>query len=203
MGYLQSMRNDRSVLIVDVESDGPAPGLFSMVSFAVVDVHYPTTKFFRGETRAIDGAAWKPEALAISGVSRDQHLAFPHRHDTMGQFLGWLIETYPDRPITFSDNPGYDFGMLNWYIWDYVLNAPSPICDYNPLGHSMRRIGDLFAGFKMNTRNTLGWKKYRKTKHTHDPLDDARGVAEALIRLSEEIDSAYLNTVASAQPLKP
>ena len=29
------------------------------------------------------------------------------------------------------------------------------------------------------------WKKYRVTRHTHNPVDDARGNAEALLKFRE------------------
>lgn len=36
-----------------------------------------------------------------------------------------------------------------------------------------------------NANATQGWKKMRKTKHTHDPLDDAMGMAEAILEIKK------------------
>ena len=33
---------------------------------------------------------------------------------------------------------------------------------------------------KINGKDHTSWKKFRKTKHTHNPVDDAKGNAEAL-----------------------
>src|SRR5690348_1494989 len=53
--------------------------------------------------------------------------------------------------------------------------------DGNPFGFSGRRIGDLYCGMKMDTRLNQEWKKkYRKTSHDHNPVNDAIGNAEAL-----------------------
>ena len=55
----------------------------------------------------------------------------------------------------------------------------------NPFGFSGRRIGDLYAGLVKDASKATEWKKYRVTKHTHDPVDDARGNAEALKKFRE------------------
>lgn len=56
----------------------------------------------------------------------------------------------------------------------------------NPFGFSGRRIGDLYCGMKMDTSLNFEWKKkYRKTKHTHNPVFDAKGNAEAILAFRE------------------
>ena len=81
-----------------------------------------------------------------------------------------------DWPETFvSDNPAYDFMWMAYYCDKYL--------GYNPFGHSGRRIADLYAGLTGKWRNTSRWKKFRITEHTHNPVDDARGNREALIKI--------------------
>jgi hypothetical protein len=53
----------------------------------------------------------------------------------------------------------------------------------NPFGHSGRRIGDFYAGPVGDFHNTQKWKRLRRTKPDHHPVNDALGNAEALIRL--------------------
>jgi len=54
-----------SLFIVDIESDGPAPGLYSMVSFAAIRVDEELKTTFKGLTAPIS-KNFIPEALAIS-----------------------------------------------------------------------------------------------------------------------------------------
>ena len=56
--------------MVDIESDGPIPGDYSMVCFGAVVVEPGLEKTFYGQTKPISGK-WIPEALAISGFSRE------------------------------------------------------------------------------------------------------------------------------------
>lgn len=168
------------LIVLDVESDGPAPGLYSMVSFGAVIVEPSLSRAFRGETAPIS-EKWIPEALAISGVTREQHLTFPEAYITIAKFHNWLEGQRAalgiDRFTMISDNPGYDHAFINWYGWRFL--------DLALLGHSARRINDLHAGWKGDARETTGWKKFRKTKHTHDPLDDAMGMAEAILGMKK------------------
>lgn len=53
----------------------------------------------------------------------------------------------------------------------------------NPFGHSGTRLNDLYAGIVKNVRKGFEFKKFRKTKPTHNPVDDAIGNAEAFLQL--------------------
>lgn len=163
--------------VIDVESDGPIPHKYSMVCFGAVYVENPPTKTFYGRTKPISDT-FDPEALAISGFTREQHLLFPDPKEVMVQFDLWVSEVNTKgRPIFVSDNVAYDWQWINYYTHYYLGK--------NPFGWSGRRIGDLVSGLERNMYSK--WKHLRKTKHTHDPVDDAKGNAEALVELSKRI----------------
>lgn len=161
---------------MDVESDGPIPAEFSMVCFGAVifDDHLDQT--FYGRTRPISDR-FLPEALAISGFSRDQHLAFDDPKRVMESFGSWLSEHTQGRPVFVSDNVAFDWQFINYYFHRF--------CNRNPFGFSGRRIGDLYAGLVKDASKATEWKKYRVTAHTHNPVDDAKGNAEALKKFKE------------------
>jgi hypothetical protein len=56
----------------------------------------------------------------------------------------------------------------------------SPVC-FGAIVFSRRRIGDLYSGLTKDYFAASKWKKFRKTLHTHSPVDDASGNAEALL----------------------
>lgn len=164
------------LFVVDVEADGPCPGLYSMVCFGAVELE--SGKVFYGQTGSVT-EKWVPEALAVSGFTREQHVAFPHPRVTMTRFTGWL-QAGP-RPVFVSDNPAFDWQFINYYFHRYVGS--------NPFGFSARRIGDLYSGLVGDLRASNDWKKLRKTAHTHDPVDDARGNAEALREIIRRMEA--------------
>ena len=163
-----------SWFVVDVESDGPVPGKYSMVSFGAVLVEPSLSKTFYGQTRPISDQ-FIPEALAVSGHSREVHAAFEDPAAVMTRFRDWLAATSQGRPIFVSDNVAFDWQWINYYFHTHLGE--------NPFGHSGRRIGDLYCGLVKDT--FAGWKHLRKTAHTHHPIDDAKGNAEALLAMKE------------------
>jgi DNA polymerase III epsilon subunit-like protein len=165
-----------SYVIVDVESDGPIPAEFSMVCFGAVVFGDTLDKTFYGKTRPIS-ERFVPEALAISGFSREQHLAFDEPKSVLENFSAWLAQHTKGRAVFVSDNVAFDWQFINYYFHRYLGR--------NPFGFSGRRIGDLYAGLVKDASKATDWKKYRKTAHTHNPVDDALGNAEALQKIKE------------------
>ena len=66
--------------MIDVESDGPIPGDYSMVCFGAVIVEPSLSRTFYGRLRPIS-ERFDPQALAVSGFSRQETLDFPEPAD--------------------------------------------------------------------------------------------------------------------------
>ena len=98
---------------VDIESDGPCPGIHSMICFGAVIVESGLQRTFYAELKPISDT-YVSEALAISGFSREQTMKFPEAYDAMHNFEAWLNKNVDGRPILWSDNNGYDSGFLNY-----------------------------------------------------------------------------------------
>lgn len=161
---------------VDVEADGPAPGLYSMVSFGAVVIDGEFEKHFYGQVKPIS-EKYVPEALAVSGHSRAEHESFNDPTEVMNNFLLWTQSLdFSRRPVMVCDNPGFDFGFMNYYLHAYTGE--------NPYGWSCFDLHRFYKGLKQNMyANT---RKLKTTKHTHHPVDDARGNAEAFWRIITE-----------------
>ena len=164
-------------VVVDVETDGPIIGLNSIVCFGAVliDKNFNISETFYGECKPLSNK-YELEALSISGFTRKEHLGFKNPQDVFLEFRNWLQKNIDGQPTLFSDNNGFDASWINYYFHYFLGN--------NPFGYSSRRIGDLFCGYNKNLK--FQWKKFRKTKHTHNPVDDATGNAEALIYLLKQ-----------------
>lgn len=165
-----------SWFVVDVEADGPIPGPYSMVSFGAVRVDEELATTFFGEVAPIS-QAWIPGALAVSRVTREQHLAYRSPQIVMQEFATWVGLHSKGRPIFCSDNLAFDWMFTHWYFINFTGT--------DPFGHSGRRIGDLFAGMQRDARHSSRWRALRHTRHTHHPVDDAKGVAEALLAMGK------------------
>jgi DNA polymerase III epsilon subunit-like protein len=165
-----------SLIVVDIESDGAIPHKYSMVCFGAVVVEPSLSKTFYGRTRPVSDE-FDPEALAISGFTREEHLAFDEPKEVMLKFKDWISENAKGSAIFISDNLAFDWQWINYYFHYYTGS--------NPFGFSGRRIGDLYSGLEKDFFAGSKWKKFRQTSHTHNPVDDARGNAEALLTIRE------------------
>lgn len=165
-------------VFVDVEADGPSPVTHSLLQIGAVSINGDR---FKANIRPRKGQKFSQQALTAIGMTRQQTLAFPDYPIGVKDFHAWLMENFVKknaRPVFWSDNPAFDWQFINGYFSLLELD--------NPFGFSARRIGDLFAGLNRDISKTVQWKKWRKTEHTHDALDDALGNMEAFNRIKEE-----------------
>jgi DNA polymerase III alpha subunit (gram-positive type) len=165
-----------SYIMVDIESDGPIPGDYSMICFGAVVVEPGLERTFYGQLRPIS-EKFIPAALAVSGFTREQTLQFPEPATVMQNFADWLRGISRDRLMFISDNNGFDWQFINWYFHHFT--------DSNPFGFSSTNLGSLYKGLVKDT--APNFKHLRRTKHTHHPVDDAKGNAEALLTMKEQM----------------
>lgn len=169
--------------VVDVEADGPCPGLYSMVQFGAVRLDDPPSVTFLGRVAPVSDR-WSRDAIRHCGLGADPdaaraaHVGFPAPMLVIPKFVDWVRQTNRwGRPVFVSDNLAFDWMWISYYCWHYGAG--------NPFGYSGRRIGDLYAGLHRNAADATSWKRLRRTRHTHNPVDDALGNAEALLVLRE------------------
>ncbi len=165
-----------SYIMVDVEADGPIPGDYSMICFGAIVVEPGLGREFYGRLRPIS-ERFVEEALAVGGFSREETLGFDDPREVMAAFERWLSESGGRRLFFISDNNGFDWQFINYYFHHFLGR--------NPFGHSSQNLGSLYKGLVKDTFQSF--KHLRRTAHTHDPVDDARGNAEALLHMKAEL----------------
>ena len=165
--------------IVDVEANGESPINGTLVEFGVVD--FTTHDWFHAHLwdfvpdphiPAIPVPTERNPGVTTSVPGSGRYNVASARA-VFADLTHWLTVLHPaDRHMFVSDNPAYD------YMW--VACGFDAVGLPNPFGMTGRRIGDLAAGLAGNWRNTSAWKKHRRTRHDHNPVNDAIGNAEAL-----------------------
>ena len=163
-------------IMVDVESDGPIPGDYSMISFGAVKVEGTLAQSFYGRLKPVSDK-FIPEALAVSGHTREETMTFDEPVKVMNDFKNWISEVCKDRPIFISDNNGFDWMFVCWYFHHFLGE--------NPFGFSSQNLGSVYKGMEKDM--FTNFKHLRKTKHTHHPVDDAKGNAEALLTMKYKL----------------
>ena len=153
-----------NLIFVDCEARGTSPVNGRMTEFGAV--HYGTSQTFHGILEEASPDPGNPAVPKLTGkrVATDREVA--------EKLAAWLKQTCQGaRPVFVSDNPAYD--------WQWIAGMFDRAGMDNPFGHSGRRISDFWAGLNRDWLNTQDWKRYRVTRHDHNPVHDALGNVEA------------------------
>jgi hypothetical protein len=95
----------------------------------------------------------------------------------MRQFAQWIGETTPVARCSFPIKTGSNWQFVNWYFHAFLGE--------NPFGHSSTNLGSLYKGLVKDVKKSF--KHLRRSRHTHHPVDDARGNAEAFLQMKDAL----------------
>jgi 3' exoribonuclease, RNase T-like len=165
-----------SYIMVDIEADGPIPGDYSMVSFGAVIVEEALDTTFYGQLKPVSDN-FIQQALEVSGHTREETLGFDEPATVMQHFAGWIKTHSKGQPVFISDNNGFDWMFTCWYFHHFTGS--------NPFGFSSQNLGSLYKGLVKDSFKNF--KHLRKKTHTHHPVDDAIGNAEALLIMQKDM----------------
>jgi hypothetical protein len=179
----------------DVETDGPIPGPYSMLSFAMVYAgsfdgvnfkrpeNYERT-FYR-ELKPISNS-FQSEALAVNGLDRDRLCVegmAPER--AMTEAFHWInSNAVGAKPVLVAYPLSFDWAWLYWYFIQFC-GAGSPF-DYS-------RCFDIKTAIAVKAqipiseagRSRLDSSLSSKRQHTHHAVDDAIEQAEIFANVFE------------------
>ena len=177
------MTDDRKEVFisVDVETAGPIPGEFSMLSIGACVVSDATVEFECCLKPINDNA--DPAALEVSGLSLDElRLTGTDPEAAMRSFADWIgSATSPDAvPVFVGFNAPFDWSFINYYFHRFT--------GANPFGFTALDIKPLWMGVSgcswSGTRSSqMAEQLDLATLGDHDALHDARHQAE-LFRLA-------------------
>lgn len=201
-----SAYENKTWYVCDGENTGPDTQWHSLHWFGVVKLTEALDVTFEGKMRprnlrdeaderaGLGPAGYHPESMKHNGgVSWEVLKTWPEPSPIITQFTDWVIATLEPgtTPLFLSDNTGHDKKWLDIYVDQY---GPVHTKNETWLGHSSQSLKDRFQGFKQGYKAASGKEvpeEFRSlermaiTKHNHTPLDDARGRAEALLKLRE------------------
>jgi DNA polymerase III epsilon subunit-like protein len=175
---------------VDVETAGPNPGSYSLLSIGACLVEDVSISFYV-ELQPVNLNA-TAEALSISGLSMEQlseHGLAPEA--AMERFAKWLNEVIQEgeRPIFIGFNAPFDWMFVNDYFHRYWGE--------NPFGHSALDIKAYAMGLDgitwEDTKMRFLAQKYNTGGSlTHNALQDAQNQAILFGNLFQQAKIRYV-----------
>lgn len=179
----------------DVETDGPIPGPYSMLSFGLVYAgRFDGKRFsrprdyakaFYRELRPIS-SEFECEALRVNGLDRERLLTEgAEPRDAMMQASEWILGVAGNvRPVLVAYPLSFDWAWLYWY---FVRFSPSG----SPFNHS--QCFDIKTAFAVKAgipivqagRSKIAPSLSSSRVHTHNAVDDAAEQAEIFANVFE------------------
>jgi hypothetical protein len=177
----------------DVETDGPIPGPFSMLSFALVYAgtfdgkHFaPPQDFTRTFYRELKPISenFQLEALRANGLDRDKLLREGAAPELAMTEAGRWIKSITDdaKPVLVAYPLSFDWAWLYWYFIRFAAEG-------SPFNHSL--CFDMKTAFAVKAsvpiseagRSRLLPSLRPQRKHTHHALEDAIEQAEIFTKI--------------------
>jgi hypothetical protein len=166
----------------DVETDGPLPGVYSLLSFGMYVVgafdgerlsrpREPLTLY--REVQPIS-EAFQPEALEVNGLDRDRLVVKGVDPPVaMDEAAAWVNEVANGhRPVLVAYPVAFDWSFLYWYFERFCRTG-------SPFGHSscldIRTLYQAQAStvFDLSDKRNMPAELLPDAQHTHNALDDA------------------------------
>lgn len=175
---------DAIYISVDVETAGPNPGEYPLLSIGACLVSDPAQGFYV-ELQPVTDAVM-PGSLQISGLDMEalRSNGLPPE-EAMRRFEAWLAEVTPagSQPVFVALNAPFD--------WMFVADYFHRFLGRNPFGHKALDMKAFFMGMLGTRWEAAGFNDI--TQHygvelslPHHALQDARAQAELFRRMLEE-----------------
>jgi DNA polymerase III epsilon subunit-like protein len=181
---MQPQSSPEVYISVDVETAGPNPSQYSLLTIGAVSIGKQPQSFYV-ELKPVNNNS-VPEALAVSHLSMArlaEHGVEPA--EAMRRFEAWLKTLLPgrQRPVFVAFNAPFDWMFVNDYFHRYLGR--------NPFGHAALDIKAFYMGLSHVTWGETSMRyvsqRYLGDRQlTHHALRDAMDQAEIFLKLLDE-----------------
>ena len=173
---------------VDIESSGPIPGKFSMLSLGACVVKQPAKTFY-AEFKPLDDN-FIGKSLEVTGLSMEELKAKGEKPiEAMSRFEKWILEVAGEnKPVFVAFNATFDWSFTHWYFINFLGRDPFGISGLDIKAYFM---GKHNISWSETVKKKVSSLYPSKTPHTHNALDDAIEQAEIfdkMLKLGEKVD---------------
>jgi len=177
-------QNREIFLSVDIETSGPIPGEYSLLTIGACNVDDPA-QVFSCDLKPISSNA-DPKAMEVTGLSLETLSAEGLPPEVaMKRFQDWVTEVAGDlgTPVFVGFNAPFDWSFVNYYFHSYLKSNPFGFAALDIKAFYMGVTGSSWA----DTRSSqIAARLHPKSKGDHQALHDAQYQAE-LFRLVRDI----------------
>lgn len=172
----------------DIETDGPIPGMYSMLSFGsaaftkskgLIGTYTANLECLLGANQDPDTMAWWGKNMEAYNQTRS-HLKDPKQ--AMVDYRAWM--NLFDGKLVFVGYPAsYDFMFVYWYMIRFVGKCPF---SFSALDIKTYAMAMLKTGFKETSKRRMPQRWFSNAPHTHNALDDAVEQGQLFMNMLKE-----------------
>lgn len=162
---------EKKYIMVDIETNGPIPGDYSMTSLGATVVDKELDKSFGVNIKPIS-QKFDPDRVKFV----DSENAVDAKK-AMSMFKEWLEEVDNEKLVFVSDNNGFDWMFVCWYFWHFL--------NENPFGYYSENMQSLYRGLTKNMKSKIA--DIRETELLHKAEDDAKDNAKIFLSIQKRL----------------
>lgn len=162
----------------DIETDGPIPGLYSMLSLGAAAFKPDgamISTFSRNLTPLPDAKQdpdtmewWKTQPEAWKSCQKN-----PEDHSVvMKNYVAW-VESFSGKPVFVAYPVGFDFAFVYWYMIRFVGTSPFRHSAIDIRSYAMAVLKK--DAFRKSTKRYMPKRWFSDDPHDHTALNDAIG----------------------------
>ena len=173
---MKKTNNKEIYVSTDIETDGPSPGDYSMISIgsAAFSTDGIMQDTFSRNIEPLPNAKqdkdtmlwWQTQPEAYKMATRDP----VNPHLVMNDYATWL-EQLPGHPVFVGYPAGFDFTFVYWYLHYFAKRSPFGFSAIDIKSYAMAL---LKTPFRETVKSNMPKDWFNKdTEHTHIAIDDA------------------------------
>jgi hypothetical protein len=181
---------------VDIEADGPIPGVNSMLNFGMAAFergNRTPIATYEANLHPLEGAVqdpgtmdwWKGQPQAWEYVTTDPR----DPAEVMPEVIAWGRKL-PGRPVLVV-YPSYDFMWMRWYLVRFAGVDAAKLYGFQALDLKTLAMAALGCPFRAANKRQMPRAWFKGTpRHDHTGLADAIGQGVMLVNILDELDGA-------------
>ena len=188
-------RKQEVYVSVDIETDGPIPGPYSMLSLgaaAFVEGGRTPVATFEVNLARLEGAGQDPDTMAWwakqdptvwAHVTKD-----PKPPEEAMRHLGQWVKTLPGDPVLVT-YPAWDYAWVHWYTVRFLGKNPFGLAGLDVKSYAFALLDP--GSFKGTAKKNFDPALFAGAPpHTHQALDDAIGQGVMFVNMLSRRRSA-------------
>lgn len=168
---------DEIYVSTDVETNGPIPGIYSMLSMgsAAFSPDKKLLSTFSANFELLPDAEADPDTMEWWKTQPEAWKA--HRENIeqpeiiMPKYVKWLKEL-PGKPIFVGYPAGFDFLFVYWYLIKFAKESPFSFSALDIKSYAAAVLG---SNYKDAVKRNMPKEWFDNAPHNHKALDDAIG----------------------------